>query len=134
MNTFNVRWIRNTCVSYFVQLVETVKSWAFLKVYFCFGVFQQQSLRFYLIIGYFPLSTTRLLPDLTIWVTTRRVSYRRQEQVTIRGHLGLPPVFVGFVLHIISIFFVVCTPSVLCNVYFQLLILCVVIRFREFRK
>ena len=47
---------------------------------------------------FFALSPTRLLPDLTIWVT-RRVSYQKQELLTLRDHLGSPPVFVIFLFY-----------------------------------
>lgn len=36
----------------------------------------------------------KLWPDLTIWVS-RRVCYKKQELITLREHLGQPPVFIG---------------------------------------
>jgi hypothetical protein len=43
-----------------------------------------------------PLSLTRLLPDLTVWVT-RRVPYKKQELLTIRAQMGSPPGFFWWV-------------------------------------
>ena len=49
-------------------------------------------------ICFIPLSPTWLLPDLTIWAT-RRVSNKKQEQLTLPEHLDLPPILlVGCVL------------------------------------
>ena len=55
----------------------------------------------------FPPSQTRLLSDLTTWVT-RRVSYKKQEILTIRDHLNSPSYFlVGSVVHVLIGFCVV---------------------------
>jgi len=41
-----------------------------------------------------PQSQTRLLPELIIWVT-RLISYRKQELLTLREHMGHPRIFGG---------------------------------------
>ena len=65
-----------------------------------------------------PLSPRRLFPDLTIWVA-RWVSYKKQELLTLREHLGSPPVFfVG--VHVGYLFSFMC--CVLC--VFVLFLMC----------
>jgi hypothetical protein len=68
----------------------------------------------------FPLSPTRLLPDLTIWVS-RWVSYKKQELLTLRKHLGSPLFFGGIRVDIFVSF-------ICCAIYFVLLVyvLCLV--------
>jgi hypothetical protein len=39
----------------------------------------------------FPLTSTKLLPSLTIWVT-RRVFYKKHELITLHENLGSHPV------------------------------------------
>jgi hypothetical protein len=65
-------------------------------------------------------SPTLLLPDLPIWAT-RWMSYKREEQLILRGHLGSLQVLVVSVLLTFLIFYVV-----FC--YFDLLVfvLCLV--------
>jgi len=55
---------------------------------------------------YFPLSLPRLVPELTVYIwVTRRVSYKKQELLTLREHLSSSPVFlVGVVLLIFLVF------------------------------
>jgi hypothetical protein len=44
---------------------------------------------------FFPLSLTRLLPDLTKYIrVARRMSYKKQELITLHEHLGSHP-FIG---------------------------------------
>ena len=62
---------------------------------------------------FFLLSLTRLLEDITIWVTLW-VYYKKQELFTLREHLGSPRFLVGLVLLICYLsvcFFVICSSS-----------------------
>ena len=63
---------------------------------------------------FFPLSPTRLVSDLTIYVSNSMVSYKKQELLTLHEHLGSPPVF-GRVC-VFSVVFVVLLVVVLCIV------------------
>ena len=52
----------------------------------------------------FPLSLPRLLPDLAVYISNRRVFYKKQELITLRERLNSPAVFVGVrVAHLFSI-------------------------------
>ena len=73
-------------------------SFSFLRRFFCF-----------------PPSSRRFLLDLTI-STPQRVSYKKQELITLRGHMGSPPVFGGVrVAHLFLVFCLV--PCVVCPIY-----------------
>ena len=50
------------------------------------------SLTFYVDV-FFPLSLIRLLQDLTVYMSNTRVSYQKQELLTLREHLSSSPVF-----------------------------------------
>ena len=64
----------------------------------------QMTITFY--VDYFLLlSLPRLLPDMTVYTSITRVSYKKQELITLREHLGSPPVFlVGSMLLIFLVF------------------------------
>jgi len=52
---------------------------------------------------FFPISPTRLLPHCTMRQTWR-LSYKKNELITLRGHLGSTPILVVSVLLIVLMF------------------------------